>query len=45
MQVDLIDAGSLKKRLGDSSALLIDVREVHEGTSDERARRRFGRLF
>lgn len=45
MQVNSIDAAALKKRLGDNNALFIDVREVHESTSDQRARKRFSRLF
>lgn len=45
MQANSIDAAALKKRLGDNSAQLIDVREINESTSDQRARKRFSRLF
>jgi rhodanese-related sulfurtransferase len=45
MQVNSIDAAALKKRLGDNNAQLLDIREINEGTSDERARKPFSRLF
>ena len=45
MQINSIDAVSLKNCLDDVKALLIDGREVNKYASGEGGRKRFGWLF